>query len=349
MKNDIKSRCEVKMYNGDLCGRPLYSGEEHCICHLDDENKDPILFADFLNELLNTSREIIDCTRFVFPSSEFRFPAFIDCAIIFSHVVFNHRANFFLTSFGEGADFSSAEFLHGASFANSKFHKVARFKSAKFYEDTTFLNVQFEPNIQTKEGIDFTFSEFYGTTKFVDSHFHVLADFRSAKFCDDISFRHCKFYDKAKFVGCHLLKSGRLRFDGEMPDGHSSNVFLKECSFTEMTIENSSNLIFRKLSLENCTLLETDVSSSQFIDISWPFIKHRWGKTRRGVSDEIFPDVLWLKWERKNNDERGVEPPKFQYGLIAQLYRRLQANYTNSYHFSEAGNFHVGEQEMILV
>lgn len=347
MKNELNSRCEVRMYNGNVCGRPLYSGSEHCIFHTADEYKDANCFNDELNNLLEGHDRIIDCTRFVFPNIRFRFPASIRNPIIFSHAVFNHKANFFLTTFNGGADFSSVEFLQGASFSNSKFYKFARFRNAKFNGKTQFLKVQFDSSIKTSEAIDFKFCEFHGTSTFIDSHFHVNADFRSAKFCSDISFYHCIFYHNAKFVGCHLLESGMLLFDGETPDGRSSNVFFNECSLTEIRLEDSSKLIFRKLSLENCTLLETDVTSSQFIDISWPSVKQQWGKTRHGVKDEIVPDALWLNWEKDRSDKRGVEPPKFQYDLIAQLYRRLQANYTTSYHFSEAGNFHVGEQEMM--
>ena len=37
----------------------------------------------------------------------------------------------------------------------------------------------------------------------------------------------------------------------------------------------------------------------------------------------------------------------YDYSLVAQLYRRLQRNYIDSYQYTEAGDFYIGEQEMI--
>jgi len=57
----------------------------------------------------------------------------------------------------------------------------------------------------------------------------------------------------------------------------------------------------------------------------------------------------WLWWSRLPDIEkdREKEPQKFQFSLIAQVYRRLQANYVDNYRYSEAGEFYIGEQEMM--
>lgn len=124
-------------------------------------------------------------------------------------------------------------------------------------------------------------------------------------------------------------------------------MFSAEADFISCIFGEPRNIKFRKVSLEKCQFLETDVSAVQFIDVTWDKKRKLIWSKRNAVYDESHPDNLWLIWKNPKTTEPKYEPPKFQYHLIAQLYRRLQANYINNYRYSEAGDFYIGEQEMV--
>ena len=85
-------------------------------------------------------------------------------------------------------------------------------------------------------------------------------------------------------------------------------------------------VIFRKVDLSKFRFLGTDLRKVEFADVDWDM---KTGRSR--VYDAIEPDPV---------------TEKFDYPLIAQLYKRLRANYEENLNYAQAGDFHIGEMEM---
>lgn len=105
-------------------------------------------------------------------------------------------------------------------------------------------------------------------------------------------------------------------------------MFPAGANFTSWSLVKPKNIKFRKVSLEKCEFLETDVTDVQFVDVQW------------AKKPKLF------KWFPRNAayDEL-IDTPDCT--LIAQLYRRLQKNYIDNFQYAEAGGFYIGEQEMM--
>jgi hypothetical protein len=113
-----------------------------------------------------------------------------------------------------------------------------------------------------------------------------------------------------------------------------------------MKLNAAKSVIFRKADLSKCLFLETDVTRINFVDVTWGGAG--WPARRKAVYDELRPSHDWQDWLELSKDYRKNcwKPLKYDYNLLAQLYRRLQQNYIDSYQYTEAGDFYIGEQEM---
>jgi len=105
-------------------------------------------------------------------------------------------------------------------------------------------------------------------------------------------------------------------------------AFTKEVDLSFVKFLRPEKVQFHKIDLSKFRFLETDVGNVHFTDVSWNTEN---GKGRNRVFDEV-----------------SLEPyfSQFDYALIAQLYRRLRANYEENLRYSEAGDFYIGEMEM---
>jgi len=268
----------------------------------------------------------------------FRLAQFQDNAI-FESTIFQGDVYFYHTIFSGIASFEQATFT-GCSDFRCGFEKNASFRWVKFCNDCQFILTIFN------EFADFMCAEFLGDT-IIDCIFEGDSCFVSVVFSGPMVIVSA-FLGHSDFSECKINGTDTFLIDG---DGKSNNiVFRSRADFVDMRVQKPENVRFRKLSLENCAFLETDVSRFEFINVQWA----RKGR-RKAVYDELAPDREWYDWKKfedsdPENEQKvvsGPEPQKYQFPLIAQLYRRLQKNYINNYRYSEAGDFYIGEQEMM--
>ncbi len=218
-----------------------------------------------------------------------------------------------------------------------EYKKDTYFTMAMFSGEAHFLEATFSGEAY------FRMATFSGTADFGGATFSGKADFRWATFSGEAYFGGAMFWEEAYFGGAtfsgaadffSVMFSGGAYFGGATFSGsadfdaenNGEDMFIDETVFAACRFTQPEKIRFRKVSLANCRFLETDVSQVQFIDVGWTR-KGKFWFPRNAVHDELteYPD----------------------YTLIAQLYRRLQANYVNNYRYSEASDFYIGEQEMV--
>ncbi len=147
-------RCE----HHEFCGLDANPGEDLCILHSRDLNKDK---SDF-NEAFEAHRE-----KYGHNFQNFVFPAAPD----FGGVTFNELANFSGAKFSQGANFSHATFTAIAGFSEATFIKQADFRGARF-KWASFMGSAFNEGADFSdakfcEGADFIRAKFLGRMLFV--------------------------------------------------------------------------------------------------------------------------------------------------------------------------------------
>ncbi len=277
-------------------------------------------------------------------------------AAYFSGAVFKDKAGFNWAQFRGEAAFPRAEFGGVAGFSETRFCGRAVFSHAKFGEAAVFDSSRFEKQAVFDLAVfrgetDFTESDFCdtarfagvrfeGRTLFVETVFLDEAQFTGSTFEADGMFLSPDFVGLAHFAACTLTRDARVVFRARL----EQPVFHNVGNFRLMRLWDGSQLRFEHVSLEQCYFLETDVTKCEFVDVRWPrrsrLFRLWW---RRAVADETSDLRMLLKW-----NPFGKRPlPVPEYYQLAQLYRDLQANLEQGYRYSEAGDFYVGEQEMI--
>jgi len=204
------------------------------------------------------------------------------------------------------------EYKKDVYFRLAKFSRRVDFSGATFSEAAIFNGADFSG------GAKFRWVTFSGEAEFLGVTFSGKADFGGARFFKYVNFFHCRVQNDSSMI-----------FDGGvLPTKEKGQVFTGGAGFIACFFAEPKKISFRKLSLEKCKLLETDVTGLQFVNVKW---------ARK---------PKFFKWFHREAvyDELSEKP---EYNLIAQLYRRLQANYVNNYRYSEAGDFYIGEQEMM--
>lgn len=374
-------RCEVKLSDGKVCGRQLY-GAGACIFHACNEDKNSDLFQEKLNEMLqDPSSEIYDFTKFIFPARVV-FPEVFAKPAYFSEAVFRGSALFGNRTFRDYADFREVVFEGDADFMNAKFECGARFWRGTFAQDANFRNIRVEGqsvfdevvfrggtcfNGANLKEVEFGNSDFQQAADFRDMAFGGDANFHGAKFKGWVSFLSAAFYAGAYFSATIFEKKtifldstfcGRANFwravfgdeawfgssafqyvleEDSMLVSHRMSLaleveslnntsFQKDVDFTAVTFSKPSKVYFQKIDLSRFRFLQTDLREVHFSD-------EQWGKARGRIS--VY-------------DEIGGVPhsDKLDYPLIAQIYKRLRANYETNLRYSEAGDFYIGEMEM---
>lgn len=311
------------MHNGKPCGRPLYHRDK-CICHSEMEAKNIQLFQKELDKIFADEKaEFYDLTRFIFPVHGLTLPT--------------PEAYALPIEYGKDTYFDHAQFLGNADFFGVKFSGNAHFCRTEFLGSAIFYVTKFLGDT------DFTGAQFRGLADFSVSRFAGKADFRDADFSKEGRFRSTLFKRWVDFSGCVSREGCRLFFNREELD--DNEMFLGGAAFCYFAMFETRKIAFRKVSLEKCLFLETHVGEAQFIDVKWP-LKGKCFK-RKAVYDEVSPGVKWLDWEANQYKAQIGEPQKYDYSLIAQVYRWLQANYISNYRFPEAGDFYIGEREMM--
>jgi len=294
-----------------ICGRRHYD-EKRCIFHLERSDKDAKLFQQKLNEIFNDrSLEIYDFSQFVFPDGII-FPEKIDKKIIFNNATFQGHHTFFSITFEREADFSGATFQGTVSFRFSKFLNNVDFGKAIF-----------------KDHVDFQTVFFHGEVKFVSTVFHKEVFFSIADFKKRVLFIRATFKGKSEFFAVNFIDRVDFMFstfeDELIINQGNKRIFsLKEVNFIDVKFFRPEKVNFIKVDLSNFGFLGTNLRKVEFVDVNW-YKKSKGGRNR--VYDEIISGSS-------------------EYPFMAQMYKRLRANYEENLNYAEAGDFHIGEMEM---
>ena len=194
-------------------------------------------------------------------------------------------------------------------------NKVIVLNSAIFQEDLPFRPTSFQQNAY------FEWASFKGYANFGEKIFQKGAYFDGAVFE-----RATRFY-KSSFKDVVSFNSATFENILIINQAESNKIFSeKEVDFRGVKFLKPEKVIFRKVNLSKFRFLETDLRKVEFVDVDWDM---KTGRSR--VYDAIELDPV---------------TKKFDYPLIAQLYKRLRANYEENLNYAQAGDFHIGEMEM---
>jgi uncharacterized protein YjbI with pentapeptide repeats len=328
MPEDNKT-CQIRMHDRKPCGRPHVPGDDKCICH----TKRPGEHGSFRREVDEQLRrdDIHDFTGFVFPDEfsfgdkEFKRDA------DFERATFAGDAKFFHVTFAGNANFLDATFKGDANFYGAKFTGEAKFQRATFTGNAIFYGVKFTGEAK------FQRATFTGDATFRKATFTGDAYFVKATFKDDTHFITTTFKGRASFDSCHMTEKAHVRFDSEYGVGA---MFAREASFLQVRIDDGARLTFRKVSLNKCHFLETDLKRVEFIDVTWPCRRRDHPKLKGGKNTP-------RRWFTLPGNAIYDEFVSRDYALMEESYRQLQANMIENYSYRKAGAFHVGEQEMM--
>jgi len=288
------------------------------ICHSGQKDKDIFLFQSELDKLFSDEEsEYFDLTGFCFPDGDYKLPMNFRKDVYFTFSRFYGNADFDFTVFHGKVEFAVSLFFDGASFIETVFERESIFANARFFKNVQFSRSLFEENA------DFSFVTFQSPAYFSSVGFNGSADFHHAR----------------------AIQGALVSFDGEKGPRIS---FTSGADFTSFDVQADAKIRFRRISFQKCRLLELDATRAEITDVVWPNTPKLFRSSRRkAVQDELEPNSDWLEWHNLCHKGSEIEPSKYQYTLIAELYRRLQINYINNYRYSEAGDFHIGEQEMM--
>jgi hypothetical protein len=291
--------------------------------------------------------------------AEFSGAAFDEGA--FENAMFMARARFVGTEFRETVHFDRAKFQNEAWFSGARFGGDAWFEDAMFLERMWFLGAVFQQwtvfSGVTSCGVAwFEDTKFGKYTKFIDAKFLGYTSFNDTEFRGETLFAGARFHEelymcpvsirpeeRSESVICFVKTQfeGRVELDwsGILGATVSSVLILKACAFGE-----NAKMIIR--GAVGCFSLHTDLSKTEFLDEDWRERIDLLGsvkpKHRRAVLDEYILD-------RMARSETRI-PPSLSYvntDSVAQLYRRLRHNYEASKRYAEAGEFFVGEMEVL--
>ena len=321
--------CQVEMRNGKPCGRDLYD-DEHCIFHSEEGDKDLDSFQKGINRILSMPSELHDFTRFIFPEGV-AFPKKFLKPTIFRRATFTSEADFGGAIFAGRVDFRDVRFLNRTNFRRSVFEREANFRRASFKHKALFISGTFKAKTQ------FDRAHFLDETTFAGTMFYDGIDFCWAMFDLGAVFSQAVFKGSAIFD--YFISDGEINFKScVFQDAFSMKSYdqhfielverdlIKSVDFTSVKFSKPEKVKFQKIDLSKFRFLETDLRGVHFIDEKWDE-----RKTRKRVYDEISPKLLFGESD---------------YPLIAQLYRRLRANYEENLRYGEAGDFYIGEMEM---
>lgn len=222
-------------------------------------------------------------------------------------------------------DFGSAVFQAKADFSGRTFQEMVTFvnvtfQGAAFFDAAVFRRRVFFGSATFKDKASFFRSHFQDEATFFETEFKKKVSFRVTTFKGVTKFWDAMFHDIVDYRGAiieHVL---------EIDQENKQKVFSKEeVDFSSVKFSEPERVIIRKVDLSKFRFLSTDLRKVEFVDVDWG------GKgVRNWVYDEMMPD-------RSTN--------KFDYPLIALLYRKLRANYEENLNYPEAGDFHIGEME----
>lgn len=222
--------------------------------------------------------------------------------------------------------FIEVTFQDRVNFSRTIFQKYTQFEDTVFKEESLFEGTIFQDVTSFARSTFQDFANFKGTTFKGDTDFFLtvfqkhalfkLAVFKGKSNFENVNFQNIVDFENAIFEDALMIKE----------DIHDKIFSKDEVDFTYVGFLKPEKVSFRKVDLSKFRFLGTDLRKVEFVDVNWD---RKRGRNR--IYDEIEPDTV---------------TEKFDYPLIAQVYKRLRGNYQENLNYAEAGDFHIGEMEM---
>lgn len=358
----------------EICGRDALEGDDACILHSYNLQKDKKSFDTALDEHLKEQGECF--SHFVFAhEANFRDRTFHTFAR-FNNVTFMQRADFSEVTFSDGADFRDTNFRDFASFFKAVFQNSIDFSHAEFSQAAEFSNANFEKYAGffyatfTKiakfpeanfSSVSFTLAKFHDWTSFTKTTFKETVWFRQADFMArpdfwntrfaEADFTQSRFSNGADFFGSTFSKNvlfdgaeflGRTSFLPREADGHGMPIFAGAvASFSDVAIAPLDVLTFRDTDLKNCLFSGTDLRKAEFANVTWPrIVSNKYSELIRKRWPKIGRNGVFDEIEARRKGET------HKYPHIEQLYRQLKQNCEDRRDYERASDFHYGEKQM---
>ena len=364
--------CIARINNQEICGRDCFGNTAFCILHLPQANKDIELFNRTLTTLFEKSTKYYDLTRVIFPGGDWKIPIDeIDKPIYFNSCTF-HSSVTFNQLFKKLADFRNSTFKSSVKFYRDKtlyqfeadlclfdsiFHGPVRIL-ASIKGSLRAFGTQFENSLELVETDicgqaefdECSFSKEHGTKltiavngdcSFEEAEFGETSLF-SCYFNKGVTFEGTTFHAPVVFENTNFGTSTGDDSTSNFFDARFSEIvtfslvsFYQDTSFLKCIFDKPEKTAFRNCDLSHARFNGCDISKVQFYLVSWFRQKlHLFGPNR----DMVFDEAMLL-----NDNESTIK----EFEATAQTYRRLQTNYGESYRYPEAGDFYIGEQEMV--
>ncbi len=355
----------------------------HCILHDQRPTKN---LTDFTNELEavfgDPTEDCHDLTRVHFPHGSLTAShRIIYKPVYFSHSVF-YEVDFSFSEFRDNVYYHKCEFRGKTRFSTgTKFGMSVTFAGSTFFQNTNFDGCKFGTGDgDTNKQADFKLCTFEGKASFRHCWFWCVADFRNVHFNKEVSFNLAKMYRRTLFSTIELMEIEGIQsttFDGRasfiktkfLNVSFTRTVFRNEVIFrnTEFLCGSDMRMCkfsapekvrFEDIDMSNVQLSGCDISKVDISYVRWA--EHRSGRLIRAivsigsklsVPSSLVSILRFLYPTRRKSvfDEQllSASSEAREYQAVAQLFRRLQANYGESYRYPEAGDFYVGEREMV--
>jgi uncharacterized protein YjbI with pentapeptide repeats len=378
LKVNASDICMKPMTRG-LCGRPAQNwtdtGEHCCICHSHFVRKRRDLFDAAIARILKDQEaDNYDFTGFVFPRDwiEFGVEEF-EKPVAFTNTVFQGEVRF-RQLFVRRVDFGYARFDGKVEFCREhevkQFQDEVSFRAVRFMDSVTiragfgasvgFEEAKFNGNCELdaaplEHGASFCRAQFQGTTilgldssaavDFSESHVSGPATFRGSIFRRGIDLSYAEFDGNADFTYCIFGESEALADRGQtsffktrfkrLVDFEIARIN-HEMDFRSVVFDTPKRVYLVGVDLSNTRLSRCNLSEIQIHSVSWNRSKCKWWHANR---NKVFDEARLFEGRER--------PASREFQSVAHTYRRLQANYGDSYRYPEAGDFYIGEQEML--
>jgi uncharacterized protein YjbI with pentapeptide repeats len=282
-----------------ICGLDVNPGEDLCVLHSQDPEKDKDAFEQALAAHRGKNGDNFE---------HFVFQEYAD----FRGVTFAHGANFSEAQFTEGADFFDATFQGRADFLGARFGQGAHFLHAKFNRGARFATAMFA------KIADFGLTTFARDADFGSTEFSEGADFHGATFAEGGNFIDTKFARPVNFFSAEFL--GIMFFAS-----NDKNLLIfsgVEIDFRSVRVEPLDAIVIRDADLRKCKFQGTDLRKAEFTNVKWPKKGGRFrvydedvelqeGKAREWAHIEQLYRQLKQNYEDRRDYERAGD---FHYG-----------------------------------
>jgi uncharacterized protein YjbI with pentapeptide repeats len=297
-----------------ICGLDALPGEQLCILHSREPNKDLGAFRRAVRTRLDGKDLRFDLVHFPKEWTEFALETLPE-DVSFRGAEFGGDVNFSGTVFKGKAVFSEAVFRGEANFSRASFEKDADFGHAHF-NDAHFYDTVFV------ETATFTRTTFDGTANFAMARFEKSACFDEAVFQGRAYYYHCTFEQGASFDTA-LFRSLAV-FAGTEKRDLFQNGYMT--SFVSVLFEIPARVYFDHADLSHSTFTRTDLRGVRLRRINW---------ARIGRRLVLYDEVLAASVNRKD-----------EFALVEELYTSLKQHWEQEKNYEIAGHFHFGEKEM---